>query len=91
MDPKRPDPDPVLQNLPPGLDTRVREDRKSLGPVPGPVPGLRSRGDPLQDQTLMWRRPRRILPSKFPIAFGKGFVFWERARLFNIFVYTASC
>ncbi len=75
MNPKRPDPDPRLRNLPPDLDTRFREDRKSLGPVPGPVPGLRSRGVPLQDQTPMLRRPRRIPPSKFTILFGRGFDF----------------
>jgi hypothetical protein len=83
VDPKRPDLDPALQNLPPDLDTRVREDRKSLGPVPGPVLGLRSKGDPLQDQTPMWRRPRRILPSKFPILFGMGFCFLGNGTAFR--------
>jgi hypothetical protein len=69
VDQRRPDPDPLLRNLPPDLDTRVREDRKSLGPVPGPVPGLQSKGVPLQDQTPTWRRARRILPSNFSILF----------------------
>ncbi len=87
VDQRRPDPVPVLRNLPPDLDTRVREDRKSLGPVPGPVPGLRSKGDPLQDQTPMWRRPKKILPSKLTISFEKGFVYWEMAHLLNNFVF----
>jgi hypothetical protein len=76
-------PDRGLRNLPPDLDTRVREDRKSLGPVPGPVPGLRSKGDPLQDQTLTSRRPRRILPSKFLIIFGMGFCFLGNGTAFK--------